>query len=301
MEPRELAGGGYPDVVLTYRLPDYPETVLIRNEQWRPRRRIEKNFQEDISVLLRRSLTQGGEERVRLMSTPEFIQRWSWQAAQRMVLGLFQESARNWRAAARESMQGHKVYRALESELNGPVGERMRTLISANAQLIRSLPPSVASLVSAKAAEHAVAGERAAGFSREELLTRVSRSRAMMIARTEVSKASTALTRARSAEMGLDWYIWETSDDERVRQAHKIMQGVLVSFSEPPAPELLVGMKSAGHYAAGDIYYCRCYPAPLLSYSQVSWPHKVYYGGRIVMMRLADFRTISRFTAAAAA
>jgi hypothetical protein len=71
------------------------------------------------------------------------------------------------------------------------------------------------------------------------------------------------------------------------------MDGVLVNWSDPPSPETLAGEKSEGTYEAGEIYNCRCYPEPLVSTKQISWPHKAYFGGRIQRVTLGQFRAMN--------
>jgi uncharacterized protein with gpF-like domain len=113
-----------------------------------------------------------------------------------------------------------------------------------------------------------------------------------LIARTEVSKTSTALTRARSEDIGIRWYVWKTSEDARVRSSHKHMDNVLISWSSPPSPEKLDGLRSVGHYHAGEIWNCRCYAEPVIEVEYLSWPHKVYCGGQIVKMSRKQFEGI---------
>ena len=117
--------------------------------------------------------------------------------------------------------------------------------------------------------------------------------RARLIARTETAKAATTLTRVRAQRIGAEWYVWRTSDDARVRSSHEHMEGVLVSWNDPPSPEKLIGMKDYGAYHAGEFPNCRCYAQPLLDYDEVKWPHKVYLNGRITSMTLANFKKIT--------
>lgn len=264
----------------------------MKQESWQPKRKVETQYFEDVFGILKRVFTTSPEERVRLLNKSEFVGKWAWQAAQRMITGLFYDGARTWRRAAEESTKGGAIYRALQQELAGPVGQRVRALVKENAQLISSLPLELAERATELSEESLVAGKRAGVLTGEDIFARLSRTKANLIARTEVSKASTALTRARSENVGVDWYVWETSKDRRVRQAHRKMQGLLVNFNHPPAPELLIGIRSAGHYNAGDIYYCRCYPAPVIRPELLSWPHRVYWGDRIQYMTLTQFRNI---------
>ena len=122
----------------------------------------------------------------------------------------------------------------------------------------------------------------------------MARSHVQLIARTEVSKASTALTRARAEELNLPAYIWRTSKDARVRPSHRQMDGVICFWDDPPAPEALAGIKSTlGNYNCGDAPNDRCYPEPMLRFDQVTWVHKVCRGGRIQMMTRAAFSSLA--------
>jgi hypothetical protein len=68
------------------------------------------------------------------------------------------------------------------------------------------------------------------------------------------------------------------------------MQGVLIRWSDPPAPEQLKGIKSTlGHYHAGDAPNDRCYAAPLIDVDRINWPHKVYVNSQIIMMTRSRF------------
>lgn len=267
----------------------------MTSQQWEIPGRIEQDYFRDILEILRRyfDIDRGSGEPVRLLGAPEWLDRYAWQAASRMVTGVYTNGARTWRTAARTAGRGDLIYRNLQQELSGAVGRRMRQLISLNAQLIRSLPQRLAARAAATAAERALGGERAEAVIRE-LPASLARSRARLIARTEVGKASTTLTQVRAEDLGAAWYVWETSRDGRVRPAHKFMQGVLVRWNDPASPEQLVRLKNPpAPYAPGNIYNCRCYPAPLLRYDQVSWPHKVFYGGSVRWMTLAAFRRIA--------
>ena len=114
-----------------------------------------------------------------------------------------------------------------------------------------------------------------------------------LIARTEVSKTTTALTKARSENLGINWYVWRTVlDGLRVRKSHRIMEGVLVNWNMPPSPEKLAGEKDVGNYHAGNIWNCRCYPEPLISVDDIRWPHKIYINGRIEIISKKEFEKI---------
>ena len=266
----------------------------MNSDSFKPRRNIEQQFASDVLSYVSRVLNAPatGGVPAHLLNDFSFLDQWAWQAASRMVTGLLTLGQRTWRNAASASGQGSRIYAALQHELHGPVGRRARQLIAENALLIRSLPEEVRVNVARRVAREEYAGERAEAI--EELIPHVTRVKARLIARTETSKASTALTRARAENLGLQWYVWRTSKDQRVRPSHKLMNGVLVAFTDAPSPEALLGIKSTlGFYNAGDAPNCRCYVEPLIHLGQVGWPHRAYYGGRIQAVTLAKFRTLA--------
>jgi SPP1 gp7 family putative phage head morphogenesis protein len=260
--------------------------------EFKPNKRIEAQYYRDILGIVRKYfLDPFGKVHAAFITLPEWLEKFAHQAAERMVLHTLAENARDWRTAALESGQGPRVYQALQRELKGKTGDRYRQLIAQNAQFITTLPQSVASQFVKEAARYQREGIRAEDLAfHSKLLQHVTKAQAMRLARTESAKASAALTQARAEDLGLQWYVWQTSQDQRVRQGHRKMQGVLVNFEDPPSPEELVNERSYGHYNAGNIFNCRCYMEPLLRLDQVKWPHRIYAAGAIRYVTLAQFR-----------
>lgn len=60
----------------------------------------------------------------------------------------------------------------------------------------------------------------------------VTKSRARTIARTEVGKLNGNLTKVRNQELGIKTYFWATSNDERVRDSHKALNGMLCKWDD---------------------------------------------------------------------
>jgi len=265
-------------------------------------RRAELNYARDILGIVRRFFERGYEYAyAQLLSVPEWLDAYAKQAASRMVTHLYADNARSWRDAASKAGHGAEIYAALQRELRPDtrVGRRYRELIERNAQLIKSLPRDVAELSARHLAAAARAGQRAAVS--ESYVHHVARARARLIARTETAKAQSALTQSRAESLGLDWYVWNTSQDVRVRPSHRKMAGVLIRFDDPPSPENLIGQRSTlGRYNAGECPNCRCYTEPLLKLSQVSWPHKVYANNAVRYMTLAAFRVMNAMEKVAA-
>lgn len=216
-------------------------------------------------------------------------------AVKRMVLPLDVGNQRTWREAAKKATKGKFLYRLLMDELKQGTGQIIQKQVMENVLLIKTLPNDVAQKVVSDIAENALKGARAESTEKiiRDKTDQHSRASARLIARTETAKTMSALTKARCEQLGLRWYIWRTAlDGTRVRLSHRIMEGVLVNWNNPPAPEELVGEKSAGHYHAGNIWNCRCYSEPVLELEDIRFPARVYYNGQIVMMNKSEFEQI---------
>lgn len=212
--------------------------------------------------------------------------------AGRMVGWVNIENARTWRQAAAKSTKARMLYTLLEREMQGPIGRRIFGLTQENARLIMSIPSDVAGHLTDEIREAQQQGSRPETIAKALRLRfpELVRWKTTLLARTETSKASTALTQARSEELDLPAYEWITSHDARVRPAHRKMDGVIVFWDDPPSPEALIGIRSTlGHYHSGNCPNCRCSQRVILSIKDVSWPHRVYRDGSILMMRRAEF------------
>lgn len=216
-------------------------------------------------------------------------------AVKRMVLLLDVGNQRTWREAAKKATKGKFLYRLLMDELKQGTGQIIQKQVMENVLLIKTLPNDVAQKVVNDIAENALKGARAESTEKiiRDKTDQHARASARLIARTETAKTMSALTKARCEQLGLRWYIWRTAlDGTRVRLSHRIMEGVLVNWNSPPAPEELVGEKSEGHYHAGNIWNCRCYSEPVLELEDIRFPARVYYNGQIVMMNKSEFEQI---------
>jgi SPP1 gp7 family putative phage head morphogenesis protein len=211
--------------------------------------------------------------------------------AKQMVRASNASNERWWRTVTARS-HGRMMHRLIREELKGPIGVRYDAIIRENARLIRSIPSEVAQRLSANIAKAQLAGmrhEQIAKLLRDDF-PRLTESRVKLIARTEVAKAATALTEARAQHIGINWFRWMTSRDARVRHSHRNMDGVLVSWDDPPSPEELVGEQSSlGRYLPGGCPNDRCSALPLLSLDDVTWPRRVFTQGRITQMPRAQF------------
>jgi SPP1 gp7 family putative phage head morphogenesis protein len=226
---------------------------------------------------------------------PEFMDLASV-VARRMTKQVNIQNAKTWREASARSQRSQMLYRLLQREMQGPVGLRVEAITRENARLISSIPFEVSQRLTFETMRAQQKGSRPETIAKM-MATRfpeLTSGRIHLISRTETAKASTALTEARSEDLDLPWYIWRTSEDQRVRHSHAHMDDVLIRWDDPASPEALVGQKSSlGKYPPGACPFCRCYPEPMLSMDDVSWPHKCYVSGRIQRLTRAQFQKIN--------
>lgn len=245
----------------------------------RAMRKAAKYIQDKVKNLTTIEEIQSAIEEV---ADSRIFQGFARKEALKMVQSLATENAKTWKEAAKQAGRPAKIYAMLRDELMLNRGKFIE-LANNNADLIKNMPLSVKKTITREAGAYAVRGLRSGDLVAkiQARVPEITKARAQLIARTEIAKTNSAITRIRSEEAGVGWYIWRTSEDSRVRDAHDEMEGVLCRFDNPPAPELLVGEKSQGHYNPGDIWNCRCYAEPVVSLDLITFPAKVYYNGRI--------------------
>ncbi|MDM8357487.1 phage head morphogenesis protein [Pandoraea communis] len=175
--------------------------------------------------------------------------------ARRTAAQMLEDVARN-DASAWNRLSG-EIGRALSDEIrNAPTGQTLFQLMEEQVGLIKSIPIDAAQRVHTLAIDGLSTGRRAADISRDiQDSGEVSKSRADLIARTEVSRSASALTEARARHIGSEGYFWRTAGDGDVRHSHAEMEGKYVRWDSPPT---LDGM--TGH--AGCFPNCRCYAEP---------------------------------------
>jgi hypothetical protein len=284
---------------------------------WETKRRIEVEFRRELLCISRKIIHRVSglsnasdieKELLRIADSKAF-QRFAETLAKKMVTGLFQDQGRTWRQAARFNGRGREVYLALKKELQGATGTRVRKLVNEVTYRIVTLPSDIGHDVVKHVAKEATKGKRASTIAEEiqKMFPSKTKASAKLIARTQVSMASTNLIRARCEDLGIDWYVWHATGgrggDGRTRSSHRCMDGVFVRWNDPPAPEDLFPMlrkngkpykNKLGHYHAGQCPNCRCYVEPILDLDDVAFPARVYRAGRITMMKKKAFEKVMR-------
>lgn len=195
-----------------------------------------------------------------LTAYSDTIDGWANAVSRRMLAEVNLKDARSWEQHAQE--MGLAIQRELRS---APTGAAMMTLHNDQVSLIKSLPLDAATKAQAIARESLVTGERMEDLrKRIQNLGDITKSRATLIARTEVSKAHTALTQARAEHVGSEGYIWRTVGDYDVRPSHKRMEGKFIRWDQPPEVD------PGYNYHAGAFPNCRCWPEPVLKAEAVA-------------------------------
>lgn len=183
----------------------------------------------------------------------QLIEPWARAVGARMVAEVDDHNKRSWRALSFE------MSKLMQSQLaDTAVGRLTRQRLDDQVDLITSLPRDAAERVRKLTLEGMTQGTRAEQIAAEIMRSgEVSKSRAMTIARTEVSRTSTDFTRARAESAGSAEFIWRTSHDGDVRASHRALDGKTFRWDAPPECD-------PGHRALpGSIWNCRCYAEPV--------------------------------------
>ena len=181
------------------------------------------------------------------------IEPWARAVGKRMVAEIDRHDKQSWREHSAEMSM------LMQEQLNNTeVGWLTQQRLADQVQLITSLPREAAERVHKLTLEGLTQGTRASEIAAEIMRSgEVSKSRANLIARTEVSRTSTEFTRARAEAVGSTHFVWRTSGDADVRPSHARLNGKTFRWDQPPECD-------PGHHALpGSIWNCRCAAEPV--------------------------------------
>lgn len=185
-----------------------------------------------------------------LVDYSELLENWAEMVGKKMFAQVEQEEWSQWRSVSEDISAGLR-----DVVGNTPVGHVARDIVARQQQLIKSLPLEAASRVTEiqqRAMEAVIRGERPDALYEMIMESgQVSAGRARTIARTEIGRATGALTEARALAVGSEGYWWEI-EGAGTRPSHRKMKGVFVRWDNPPT---LDGM--TGH--AGCLPNCKCW------------------------------------------
>ncbi|MDQ0437971.1 SPP1 gp7 family putative phage head morphogenesis protein [Kaistia dalseonensis] len=178
------------------------------------------------------------------------ISGWAEAAGSAMVAEVAARDLQAWNSISKE--MGSRLRQEIA---NAPTGQAMRKALNEQTRLITSLPTEAADRVRQITLEGITKGTRASEIAAEIMRTgEVTQGRANTIARTEVSRTTTELTKARAEHVGSTHFIWRTAGDSDVRPTHRALNGKAFRWDDPPECD------PGYHALPGAIWNCRCWP-----------------------------------------
>ncbi len=167
------------------------------------------------------------------------------------------------------SMRG-KIDKSLYTDIERAFAVKKQTLKTAmsgiyerNLYLIKSIPHDVINRYENGFMSGIENFDREALKKQAAAYNGISLRRAAMIARDQTSKATNAYHNARACELGFEYYVWNTSQDERVstgKGGHIYLNGRIYKYSEPTA--IIDSYGTKGH--CGERVNCRCIGTSLM-------------------------------------
>ena len=143
-----------------------------------------------------------------------------------------------------------------------------------NASLIKSVATEFKQQISETIMTNVQSGKRST-----DLITQikerynVSQSRAKLIARDQTSKLNGSLVKARAQAVGSKTYIWSSVGDERTRESHRVLNGMLCKMNDDTVysddnGETWKSRRSKGAFIGKptEDYQCRCAMLPVVEF-----------------------------------
>lgn len=179
------------------------------------------------------------------------IGNWAEMVGKKMFAQVEEEEWNQWRSVSQEIAVGLR-----DVVGNTPVGYVAQDIVARQVQYMKSLPLEAASRVSEiqeRAMQAVVNGERPDQLYEMIMASgQVAASRARLIARTEIGRATGALTQARALAVGSEGYWWRIKG-AGTRPSHKGMKDKFVRWDNPPTLDSMTGH-------AGCLPNCDCWP-----------------------------------------
>lgn len=138
---------------------------------------------------------------------------------------------------------------------NEGIEDILRSVTRENVALIKSIPDEYFKKIETIVFNGTIRGRTASSMIKEiSSLNGSTYKRSRLIARDQTSKLNSALNEQRQRNIGVEEYVWRTSEDDNVRESHKAHNGKIFRWDDPP--------KDTGH--PGEDIQCRCIAQPIL-------------------------------------
>lgn len=148
---------------------------------------------------------------------------------------------------------------------NAELSDYIQASIADNVRLIESIPEQYLTQVESIVMSNVRAGNRPAAVAKQlSKQFNITERRAKLIARDQVSKVNSNLASMRIRSVGYEYFKWQTSSDERVRDRHEeVSERVtaygkgIFKFSNPPVVD------QNQQQLPGEPIQCRCIMIPI--------------------------------------
>ena len=145
----------------------------------------------------------------------------------------------------------------------GTIAQSMAHAAKVNVELIKSIPAQYLEKVREAVEKSFATGQRwESTVEAIQHAGEVTKSRAKLIARDQVSKINADFNRIRQTSIGIKQYTWSTARDERVRSSHRALDGTTQEWNKPP----LVDGEAVN---PGDAVNCRCTAIPQVNLDEI--------------------------------
>lgn len=232
-------------------------------------KRIEKIIQKTYEITfndLKETFTSdlNNKKRVKLVKkyqNQETQKEFTKQVSKQLTQAMTSLNKKEWKKEydkAKKKKIGLEPFWKLEKEITKKLYQR-------NLRFITSIPQDILKVNKYKYVKKIKKQVLQGDLGRSELekfLKNLRAKRSKLIARTETARAQTAVIETRTRELGGNYYIWLSANDQRTRLSHRKMKNVIVEWSddenEKPFLDNMYGN-------AGEFPNCRCSPEPIFS------------------------------------
>lgn len=141
--------------------------------------------------------------------------------------------------------------------------------VDRNVDLIKTVPANALSSMKDIARKGFLEGKTVTNVMKEiHEVYGMNKRHARFIARDQMAKLNSELTRMQQEDAGVTQYTWSDSGDGRVRARHKELDGKVFRWDDPP----IVDKKTGRRCHPGQDYRCRCCAIPFFDIDTINLP-----------------------------
>jgi SPP1 gp7 family putative phage head morphogenesis protein len=149
--------------------------------------------------------------------------------------------------------------------------QQIQTWVEENVGLIKSMPQETLTEMQNIVSQGFKTGKSMTSIVEDIRNTYgIKKSSARLLARDQLGKLNSQLTRQQQTDAGVSEYVWSTSKDSRVRDSHRSLDGKTFKWSDPPV--VTPPGKPVRRCHPGEDYQCRCVALPVFDISTIDIP-----------------------------